>query len=489
MSLWNQEPQKNITPGMPSEDLNKPLSAGSTKCPNCASNIFFEPEINALLCRNCGGVFDPDSKESIGSFCNPQEHNYTGDGDMTEEDKLRRECICDACGAVLVTDVNTASTFCPFCGSPALIKRKLSREFKPDKIVPFKIDRQRAEELFTKYIDSKTEVAKNFKTKKHLKKMTALYVPFWLVSGSVETHSTGTGRKWTPDTDSVEILEVNSKIKFWVKGIPFDASKKIANKLMEAIEPYDYSEMVDFAPEYLQGFYADSYDQLPTDMMSRIAHRLKLYSFEAADSIKKDYNDYVQNYDKAFNILRDIRSVYCLMPVWFLNIEVDGTSHQFAVNGQTGEVCGQLPDSTKLKAKKGLLNFYGKHRGYLELFFILIGIVLIVARLPLMFALATGALSTALYDIYGNGTTILGALLIAFVLLTEYFVRKHEKQDRTFTGDVGAENELDKMPPLAAYYDPSMKTTVETNDILLRHYMQLRDNNGRVVDTKEVDIF
>ena len=49
----------------------------------------------------------------------------------------------------------------------------------------------------------------------------------------------------------------------------FRSSLKIANKLMEAIEPFDYSGMVKFDNKYLQGFFADEYDQRPTEMMER----------------------------------------------------------------------------------------------------------------------------------------------------------------------------------------------------------------------------
>ena len=123
------------------------LTADSAKCPTCGSNIVYEPQLDSMLCHNCGNLYDPNGLEPRGSLGINTEHDYAGDGDMSEEDKKRHEIECNSCGAVLVADENTVSTMCPFCGSPALITRRMTREFKPDYIVPFKIDREQAGEI------------------------------------------------------------------------------------------------------------------------------------------------------------------------------------------------------------------------------------------------------------------------------------------------------------------------------------------------------
>ena len=477
MGLWNSAPKK------PGEDNvnTAPVSfaAKATKCPNCSANIFFEPEIASMLCKHCGGVFDPNTLESLGSFGVAHEHNYTGDGDMTEEDKQRQEYYCDSCGAVLVTDINTASTFCPFCGSPALITRKLTKEFRPDKIIPFKIDRKKAEEQFKEYIGSKKHV-KGFIKKHQLKKMTALYVPFWLISSCIETDMSGTGKKNTGVLNLYSIYEVNGKFKYWVKGVPFDASRKIANKLMEAIEPFDYKEMVDFAPEYLQGFYADSYDQLPQEMIPRISRRMNQYSTSEAQALADGLYEFQLRYDKTFTIFRNISALYCLLPVWFLNIEAGGRNYQFAVNGQTGEVSGQLPDSAALTAGKGLINFYHRHRGICLAVFMVLTILTMCIGFGLMmsaagFAYVIGCILGAL-----GGIGICADFLFIFIA--------DRSKEGVFTGNLGIENDFDKMPPLSAYFDEHMKSSLEKHEVLLRQYSVIRDENGNVVETKDIPV-
>ena len=461
MGFWDRE-----------DDINN-FAASATKCPNCAANIFYEPQVNALMCRSCGGLFNPNTMESMGSLGVVREHNYTGDGDMTEADKLRQECYCDSCGAVLVTDKNTASTFCPFCGSPALITRKLTKEFKPDKIVPFKIDRQKAEDLFAKYIASKKYVSKVIK-KRHIKRMTALYVPFWLVSCDLTSDVTGSGKTKYQEDECINVFEIRGKLKFRVNNIPFDASKKIANKLMEAIEPFDYSDMKDFAPEYLQGFYADSYDQLPTEMLKRISDRMRLYGNQEAGVLGKDYFDFSISHNKSLTYMDNVSALYCLMPVWFLSIEAGGSTYQFAVNGQTGEVCGQLPDSPQLLARKGLKNFLGKYR--------IIGDITALLLIFIFAILGFGFIGRFLGSVFG---------ILAIASTFWFFIRMLQGRHRTegtFTGDLGQENDFDKMPPLSCYFDPSVKADITTDTILLRRYTEIVDPNGIVIKTVDMPL-
>ncbi|MBQ5423385.1 MAG: hypothetical protein IIU27_05840, partial [Clostridiales bacterium] len=339
MALWNERPfdEKGPDPFGRREVKSEfeQLSADSAKCPSCGANIFYEPELSAMMCRDCGNVYSPDTMELRGSLGISKEHDYVGDTDMSEADKMRHEIVCNACGAALVADENTMSTMCPFCGSPALITRRLSREFKPDYIVPFKIDRDQAESIMNKWISSRKHTPLGFKTKSRLTKMTALYVPFWLVDCGVNTDVSGTGKKIDGITST--IFEVDSTITYYVKGVPFDASIKVANKLMEAIEPFDYSEMVKFESKYLQGFYADKYDQLPSEITDRITRRLNKFSDSELELIAKRYDEYENRTIKSFTWLNEINVKYCLLPVWFMTVEFGGTKYQFAVNGQTGE--------------------------------------------------------------------------------------------------------------------------------------------------------
>lgn len=55
---------------------------------------------------------------------------------------------CNTCGAELVADEYTSATFCSFCGNPTLVEDRLKGEFKPSTIIPFKINKDKAVEIY-----------------------------------------------------------------------------------------------------------------------------------------------------------------------------------------------------------------------------------------------------------------------------------------------------------------------------------------------------
>ena len=332
----------------------KTFSANSTKCPNCASNLVYDSDHGACICRNCGGLFDPETLDKVGSFglINP-EKNYDGTIEISEEDAKRVEIVCNSCGAEIVTDKNTASTFCAFCGSPALVSRRLTREFKPDYIIPFKFDKEKAIQYFEEYCASVSHLPKNFKSKKVLSKMTGLYVPTWIISTEVEVNVVGKGKMGkmvdSAYADNYAMTSGNyahltyGKVKFRLKDVPFDGEIKIANRLMAAAEPFNYDELVRFRPEYLQGFFAEKYDEQPLDMTDRIYKRLDRYALEVCDKITFGYDDFVPESDASITRYNNQNIKYALLPCWFLSIDYDGINYQYIVNGQTGKVSGEFP--------------------------------------------------------------------------------------------------------------------------------------------------
>lgn len=353
MAIWD-DPKK--VAGRWGADKTKLYSANSYKCPNCGSNLVYDIKQGGLVCGNCAGLFDPDTLETIGSFAivNP-ERDYDGTIEISKEDEGRVEIVCNACGAEIVTDKNTSSTFCAFCGSPALVTRRLTREFKPDRIIPFKIDKEKAISLFEEHCSGISHLPKDFKSKKILSKMTGLYVPTWIISSEVEVKVVGSGRRGRTVDDaflddhgatSKDFQQTTyGKVNMRLKNVPFDGEIKIPNRLFAAAEPFDYSELVPFRSEYLQGFFAEKYDQQPLDMTDRIYNRLDGYALDVCKEVTFDYDAFVPNSDASHTRYYNQNIIYALLPCWFLRIEYDGIQYSYIVNGQTGKVSGEFPYS------------------------------------------------------------------------------------------------------------------------------------------------
>ena len=458
--MWNRQPSKLPFTNRP-EGIEK-LSAESSKCPTCASNIIYQPEVKGMMCRNCGNIYDPATMEILGSFGAGDGRDYVGEQDIEGEDKKRHEIVCNSCGAELIADENTMSTMCPFCGSPALITRRMSREFKPDYIIPFKIDSKQASKNMIEWISSRKYTPWGFKSKCRLTKMTALYVPFWLLDCHVNTEMSGTGK--FHKGNSKVVYEVNSMLTYYVKGVPFDGAVKIANRLMVAIEPFDYSEMVKFESKYLQGFYADKYDRRPTDIADKMFSRLDSFSMMETDLIAKKYDEYEARPEKTFSWMSDVSTRYCLLPVWFMTVEYAGRPYQFAVNGQTGEASGQMP-TTSATDKMEFFNEMAASKW---------------KWIPIISAFAIPVfLSLVLFNDFSvNGLktffilflTVLEIITVASIALTFVMnlISKHvARRIRKVADEV---NDYDKDPGLDQYLDVTQKTQIKVDEKLLGQF-------------------
>lgn len=302
------------------------------KCPGCAGNLRYEPLLGKLACRNCGSLYLPDSIEYT---------NHFGKLDYKEvnleyEDKY--EYLCDSCGAVVVTDKVTTATFCAHCGSPTLIKRRLTKDFSPEYIIPFKITKENALEKAKKWISNFKDKPKTFGKDLNINSITGIYVPFWLINAHVNTEYNPHG------------YGITKKKSFDVTGVPFDGSSHIDNQLMRAIEPYNYLELTPYSDNYLPGFFAERYDESPFGMFDIIEKRLENYGREYISLGSGAGSN--SNSDFIFGYLENLECSYALLPVYFVNINYNGTLYQLGVNGQTGEVAGDLPYDEGIKTRK-----------------------------------------------------------------------------------------------------------------------------------------
>ena len=110
---------------------------------------------------------------------------------------------------------------------------------------------------------------------------------------------------------------------------------------MESIEPFDKKGLTEFKTAYLAGYYADRYDIPQDQCIKRAEERMKRSSEEAFLATCSNYTGLnIEN--KRFEVLRSSYK-YALYPVWLLNTTWQGKKYTFAMNGQTGQLIGDLP--------------------------------------------------------------------------------------------------------------------------------------------------
>ena len=108
---------------------------------------------------------------------------------------------------------------------------------------------------------------------------------------------------------------------------------------MNSIEPFDYSELVDFNTSYLAGFLSEKYDVESADAYKNASIRIKEDSKNYLRSEMRGYSTLINKEDR--NNLTVNKTKYVFLPVFVLN-----KIYHFAMNGQTKKMVGEIPVST-----------------------------------------------------------------------------------------------------------------------------------------------
>ena len=325
------------------------------KCPCCGGKIEFDSGLQQMKCPYCDTTFDvstlKDSDDVLQQDAQAPDdmHWETQAGSEWGQGETDQMGVytCNSCGGELVADANTAATSCPFCGNPVVLTGRLAGDLKPDYVIPFKLDKEAAKAALRKHMSGKKLVPKLFKSENHLDEIKGVYVPFWLfdadADANIRYHATRI-RTWSDsnynytETSHFALLRAGS-IGF--DHVPVDGSSKMADDLMESIEPFDFNDAVDFQTAYLAGYLADRYDVSAEESIARANSRVKK-STEAAFAATA--TGYATVQAESSNIrLSNGKAKYALYPVWLLQTSWNNQNFLFAMNGQTGKMVGDLP--------------------------------------------------------------------------------------------------------------------------------------------------
>jgi len=310
------------------------------RCLNCGAGLEFHPPSQKWKCHYCFSDFEKQQLDAAG-----QEAEAAPENEATELDSYH----CQNCGAELVTDATLAATHCLYCLSPTIIKTRFAGEFKPQSLIPFYLTKEQAEGIYREWIAKKRFAPDEFKTADEISKITGVYAPFWLfdcqVSGRIDGEGTRSNSYVMGDyrVTNTKYYQVVRAGDYRYERVPVDASMKLDDELMKAVEPFDYSALTDFSLQYMSGFTAEKYDK-PADEAEKImAQRVES---QTESQLRREAGDYssFRIRDKAFT-LKDKSHAYSMLPVYVLVDQYNGKEYLFMINGQTGKVCGEAPVS------------------------------------------------------------------------------------------------------------------------------------------------
>lgn len=317
----------------------------------------FSSDLQKMKCPYCDTEFEVETLKELDDQLKTEgedELNWERPqgSEWKEEEKTGMNVyICSSCGGEILVDGTTSATSCPFCDNPVVIKERVEGLLRPDFILPFRLDKEDAKKALLAHFKGKTLLPEIFKSENHVDEIKGVYVPFWLFDADAHAnlrYRATRVRSWSTrdyiytETQHFSIIR-QGEIGF--EHVPADGSTKMADDLMESIEPYNSAELKDFQTAYMAGYTADKYDVTAEQSIERANARIKQSTADAFAATVQGYST-VQPENTVIKLTSG-KTRYALYPVWLLNTTFRGKKYTFAMNGQTGKFVGDLPVDRK----------------------------------------------------------------------------------------------------------------------------------------------
>ncbi len=334
--------------------MPKPQQLLEYKCPACGASLQFDSDSQQVVCPYCDSSFTPQSLIDFDNFLKEEAKHETSDSWSKDPNQWEKDEVsglniytCTACGGEVLGDDTLASARCPFCDNTVIMKRQFTGDWKPDLVVPFKLDKKAAQDAFRKHLHGKKLLPKAFRSESCIEEIKGIYVPFWLFSSDVSTSMRFRGtrsRAWTDG--SFDYVETSNYALLRAADarfirIPVDGSQKMDDALMDSLEPFNFNEAVDFQTAYLSGYFSDRYDVDADVSVERAQRRFASTMTNLVSSTTAGFGS-VAAETKQISEHNNVRE-YALLPVWLLHVKWKGKLYTFAMNGQTGKFVGDLP--------------------------------------------------------------------------------------------------------------------------------------------------
>jgi hypothetical protein len=313
------------------------------QCPNCGGNVRFDIPSQMLACEYCGTKLDPYSYE-----------NKTSDGVETADPENYEVTVftCPQCGGEILSTDTTAAGFCSFCGASTILYSRISREHRPNYIIPFKKTKDDCKMAYSELMKKAIFAPKELKDPQKIDGFRGIYMPYWAFyvtqNGPISVPAEKSHR--SGDYIITDHFQLTGEVDSYYKGLSYDASSSFADNISEAIAPYDVKGMKAFTPAFLSGFYADTADVesgVYQQDAEQIAYDQSVASLKAEPAFRGCSIAAAKLAGGAYVTPQTKEIDQAMFPVWFMSYRNGNRVAYATVNGQTGKVVADLPVDVK----------------------------------------------------------------------------------------------------------------------------------------------
>ena len=281
-------------------------------CPECGANRRFSAEHGALVCPYCGqsAAIPRDAPPPAADGAAIAVSDLGAAPTWLGQELYR----CRNCAGTVLFSARQAGLECPFCGSPFLVaSRTPGTAAVPQAIVPFRLDRDAAEQALRRWMATSWRVPAGLARRAAIVQLHGVYVPFWLIGGYALS-----------DADHSVTAPPDRLLNRAFSNLPICAALSLTEATARGLEPFDFDELVAYRPEYLAGWPAE---QAQIGAFTASGQALARMDW---DPVAADMNLQRRRFVDSCAL--------ALLPVFLGAYRHRGRLYAFAVNGQTGRV-------------------------------------------------------------------------------------------------------------------------------------------------------
>ncbi len=268
-----------------------------------------------------------------------------------------REVRCGDCGAENRFEGTLTSDHCPYCGAPLQIADAHAAvdRVPVDAVLPFLIARDAAHARLDAWVRTRWFAPSAFRTMSARGGFQGVYLPYWTFDAATSTSYSGERGEhyWV----TVQVGKQTQRIRKtrWypaagafrrffddvlVLGARDQGRDAMPSKHLRSLDPWPLDRILPFTEAALSGFMARTYDVELAPAFAEARERVEAaLRVEVMRRIGGD-EQRIHRLEAEFQALT---YKHLLLPVWLQTYRFRDKPYRVAVNGATGEVCGERP--------------------------------------------------------------------------------------------------------------------------------------------------
>ncbi|MBR2742782.1 MAG: zinc ribbon domain-containing protein [Clostridia bacterium] len=282
-------------------------------CESCGAPLGFDIMNQTYRCTHCGRLTKPkDARDAVYRQRELDKNDNTESG----AEQSSETYFCPTCGAELMFSSDDAAETCDFCGS-SLVRREFSDDAQlPDVIIPFFITPAEARERMLSWGRANEKTPEGKSVVEHIDSLCGYYLPYKLARGPVEADVKRHGG------------ERAYYCRGFLEGTAVNTSKQLDNRVLNDMEPFDWTAARPFEYGYVAGCGVKLSDTSGAETDRRVA-----------EEVGRDFLPEVERVMQTSGVNVDVKTgglmtQNVLLPVYFIR---EGKLLA-AMNGQTGRI-------------------------------------------------------------------------------------------------------------------------------------------------------